>query len=87
MSATPNDGGPAFPHHEVWDEAKPEIGWIGGGMSLRDYFAAHAPPADQEWLNTYARNEGVITPGWVNAKTSWAYYWADSMLKARQPSS
>lgn len=33
---------PAFPHHEVWDGDKTDIGWIGGGLSKREYFAAMA---------------------------------------------
>ena len=29
---TKDTGGPAFPVHEVWDDDKTDIGWIGGGM-------------------------------------------------------
>lgn len=32
----------AFPHHEVWDEEKTEIGWIGGGLTKREFIAAMA---------------------------------------------
>jgi hypothetical protein len=31
---------PAFPTHEVWDDEKTDIGWIGGGLSKRELFAA-----------------------------------------------
>lgn len=64
-----NNGGPAFP-------AK-----IGNcyyyGMTLRDYFAAHAPdvPSDFEWANTE-------TDSWQRM-TRWRYHYADCMLKAR----
>lgn len=34
--STPNDGGPAFPHHEDG------LSGTSPGMTLRDYFAAHA---------------------------------------------
>lgn len=43
-----DDGGPAFP--PPWH---PEMGWSprdAQGMSLRDYFAAHAPPMP-DWFN------------------------------------
>jgi hypothetical protein len=32
----------AFPHHEVWDAEKTDIGWIGGGLTKRELFAAMA---------------------------------------------
>lgn len=41
-----NDGGPAFPTMDFYDE-KP-IGQTFG-MSLRDYFAAHAPTEYASW--------------------------------------
>jgi hypothetical protein len=54
------------------------------GMTLRDYFAAHAPPVDEEWLNKYARDVGIRWTGLVDAKTAWAFYWADAMIEARK---
>ncbi len=36
--SNPND--PAFPGHEVWDDEKPDIGWIGGGLTKREILAA-----------------------------------------------
>lgn len=43
MSA-PEDGGPAFPQPSTGDgyAANSPYGIAGGGLSLRDYFAAHA---------------------------------------------
>ena len=32
----------AFPTHEVWDDEKTDIGWIGGGLTKRELFAAMA---------------------------------------------
>jgi hypothetical protein len=32
----------AFPHHETWDAEKTDIGWIGGGLTKRELFAAMA---------------------------------------------
>lgn len=32
----------AYPGHEVWDEEKTDIGWIGGGLTKRELFAAMA---------------------------------------------
>lgn len=41
------DGGPAFP---VLDEVNGKEVVGGFGMSLRDYFAAHAPKRPHEWF-------------------------------------
>ena len=67
-----NDGGPAFPHvlRNEYDSAEK-------GMTLRDYFAAHAPdvPDDFGW----ATGE---TDSWQR-RTRWNYHYADAMLRAR----
>lgn len=39
---TKNTGGPAFPSHEA-GISDPREQISGGGLSVRDYFAAHAP--------------------------------------------
>jgi len=47
-----DDGGPAFPRAEVKDTAmgfQVITGWCPG-MSLRDYFIAHAPAYPQQWF-------------------------------------
>lgn len=57
----PNDGGPAFPAFENvpgYGCSKPVVGTNGEiyfenhspGMSLRDYFIAHAPAEPQPWF-------------------------------------
>ena len=40
MSATINDGGPAFPHHETTSTGEPFHDHLG--MTLRDWFAGQA---------------------------------------------
>ena len=47
--STRDDGGPAFPHH--YDSGGPYPNWVSGrGMTLRDYFIAHAPAEPQPWF-------------------------------------
>lgn len=49
------------------------------GMSLRDYFAAHAPPVPGWFWKNKGRSE------WCDAEMAaeWNYVWADCMIKAR----
>jgi hypothetical protein len=54
-------------------------------VSLRDYFAANAPPADHDWIMKYATDQGLKWFCAADAKTAWAFYWADCMLEARKP--
>jgi len=71
MSASTNDGGPAFP---VTAEQSPNGICTLPGMSLRDYFAAAALQgllADPSNCNPYRRNAES------------AYLYADAMLAAR----
>lgn len=63
------------------------------GMSLRDYFAAHAPMSDQAWrgLIDVAKDElsksGELWPN-VMAKNlaEWSYSYADAMIAERNKS-
>lgn len=53
MSERKKDGGPAFPHKEKMRDPNsyPAPSYIDiehGGMTLRDYFAAHAPDVSDE---------------------------------------
>lgn len=52
---TPRAEEPAFPTHSVWDNDKPEIGWIDGGLTKREYFAAMAMQgllaSRKEWVS------------------------------------
>jgi hypothetical protein len=72
MSEPINDGGPAFPIPPV-GTGDPRDGMTVGssGMSLRDYFAAHA----------------INEVGWyenMDNSAAMAYLIADAMLKARE---
>lgn len=44
-----DDGGPAFPRQSDKD-GRGEFLWAHDGMSLRDYFIAHAPNEPQPWF-------------------------------------
>lgn len=48
MSGAINDGGPAFPFEEKNDDGSHYHG--APGMTLRDYFMAHAPAEPQSWF-------------------------------------
>jgi len=85
---TTNTGGPAFPF--VCDADFD----YGTGMTLRDYFAAHASEEDiQYWqpTGTLVERVAVTSSGKVVYQESGKYtreqarYWyADAMLKARE---
>lgn len=74
-----DDGGPAFPTSE-------EHGFNSGapGMTLRDYFAAHAPigvaDANEAFYREHGRNARTSEMLDVLARLRIAY--ADAMLKA-----
>jgi hypothetical protein len=78
MVDMPN-GGPAFPlvHYQV----------LSRGLSLRDYFAAHAPTSEGLMLTAgSAANErpGVrVCDEWARLVAEHAYRYADAMLKER----
>ena len=78
MSAAPiNDGGQAFPGpNDATQNGSPLYPEYGGGMTLRDYFAAKAMAA----LITCAPNHGDLPQGMAAID---AYRYADAMLKAR----
>ncbi len=80
-----NDGGRAFPRPcseangdkgEMWNDSEP-------GMSLRDYFAAHASESDI--IESKFRIRNSRTPKNDNPITNSQarYFHADQMLKAR----
>lgn len=74
------DGGPAFPRDA----------YATDGMSLRAWFAAHAPPAMDDWIDTQwqldrnknPHNEPHKPPlrGQIELRAAWAFKWADAML-------
>lgn len=76
MSAR-DDGGPAFPLPDKEPNGNGDVipQWTQPGMTLRDYFAAHAPELPippQIDLKAYAA-----------AKAKWCYWYADAMLAER----
>lgn len=78
-------GGTAFPTSV---SAGPDGGLDSGtsGMSLRDFFATHAPPMPDDWasfrrLEVESQDDAEQE---LKLMAQWAYAYADSMLKARQ---
>jgi hypothetical protein len=69
-----DDGGSAFPVRSRWDS-----GLEDGGMSLRDYFAAHS-------IDAALRIEELLhgKPLFMLKVASRAYKLADAMLTARE---
>lgn len=104
MSGKPiDDGGPAFPVIPAeYEVERSEYGWtihaaddvLPVGMSLRDYFAIHAPlPVEStltadlsgtdfgEWVNQQSPN----SLGWeFGNNAELRYRFADAMLRARK---
>lgn len=73
--AQPDNGGPAFPAFEVRTHDTGDlVENASQGMTLRDYFAAHAPEAPKEWRGGDRRLSDVL---------AWRWWYADAMLKAR----
>jgi len=62
-----NTGGPAFPLHPVCMKGQE-------GMTLRDYFAAHAPEPYKNWRDGERNFSDII---------EWRWHYADAMLKKR----
>lgn len=82
MSAAPIDsGGPAFPHANPRHDGNWDIRAQIEGMSLRDWFATHAPTRDQ--FHVYA---GVIQDDETTAQyyCRARYAYADAMIAARK---
>lgn len=76
------DGGRVFPTDvDFRDDGITRTRRVGG-LSLRDYFAAHAPTADPIVLGSWedADEQRAI----YGACAENAYLWADAMLRARE---
>ena len=63
-----------FPDYEV-DSAP--------GMSLRDYFAAHAPPMPVDWP-ALDKDERGTSAGQVRLHARWAWAYASAMISGRE---
>lgn len=85
--STIKDGGPAFPCSQHRNEKYMDEDGYGrtrtvtvsiGGMTLRDYFAAHALQSIA-YADAYSLDQGVVVK-----LASTAYRYADAMLAARE---
>lgn len=91
MSDPFQDGGTAFP---IPLDDRPGSFAAEPGMSLRDYFAAKAPAASQDWIDSQMGLDRARNPhndsykprlrSEIEIRAAWAFQWADAMLKARQ---
>ena len=88
MSAL-NTGGPAFPCDEL-DQGGPQVYQQFHGMTLRDYFAAHAPEMPK-WFRHEADEpipEGENRQAWIRRNQAakffeWRGFYADAMIAER----
>jgi hypothetical protein len=48
------------------------------GMSMRQYYAAHAPAMTEQWY----LDSGGTSRHWLDAQAEWSWAYADAMLKA-----
>lgn len=82
--ATINQGGPAFPTtNNVCEE----------GLTVRDYFAAHAPPPPEWWVKQQMEMDRQDNPhndsykprrrGQPEIECMWRFAYADMMIKCR----
>lgn len=87
-----DDGGPAFP--SVMDSyGTGQTEFATRGMTLRDYFAIHAPSPEPWWLELNRQRDRSRNPhndsykppirSEMELNTSWRYEYADAMLAAR----
>lgn len=93
-------GGNAFPVLEEYSKFNENHGQYEdyyaphGGMTLRDYFAAKAPEASEDWLKMQMEQDRMANPHGdsykparrtvLQLRAEWRYAYADAMLKARQ---
>jgi len=74
-----HDGGPAYP---AWSTEEPFF--IQGGMTLRDYFAAHATESDISALVFSRELEAMSPEEYIAARCAARYQHADAMLRERE---
>lgn len=80
MSNIINNGGPAFPLPPVSHDGKVVAltEGVAQGMTLRDYFAAHAPEPPHDFMRTVAGCSNALA-----YRVRWSWQYADAMLSAR----
>ena len=82
MSTQPNDGGAAFPHTtEQTSQRYNGVMEAERGMTLRDFFIAHAPPMPQGWRKGIEYNESATRGAQIEA--AWRADYADAQLAER----
>jgi hypothetical protein len=81
--STPNDGGPAFPHHETTSTG--ESFNEHHGMTLRDWFAGQALQA-MVGVATEMSLKGIGPAPSPETIAYWAYCQSDAMLAVREES-
>lgn len=79
------NGGAAFPrpigHNGLSHAEEHEASDAQAGMSLRDYFAVHAPDPGATTGGTRRRDETLHD--WAERRAAVAYAYADAMLRER----
>ena len=89
MTDKRDDGGPACPHEADYVRGEKMGEYVFNvdfhpGLSLRDYFAAHASDKDVDYYREYkapaGRSKRLPTKSVVEAR----YLFADAMLKERK---
>ena len=95
-------GGPAFPSGDEEIKHSQEYGYsiiresraLHEGMTLRDYFMAHAPAEPQPWFipemppepdlgKFFDEHSAWVAEQYKQRYVQWPAAWADEMLKAR----
>jgi hypothetical protein len=89
MSVQGINGGPAFPQPPCLNDANEIVSpmdYNEAGMTLRDYFAAHAPPPPAWWLNRYDQCFSSAPDLGTAAQhlAQWRFAYADAMLAERE---
>ena len=88
---TRDDGGPAFPERRWKNMGVTAEDWQAmnlPGMTLREYFAAHAPPMpDSLWGGEPELHDDAARAGYLAVVAMWNYEYADAMLAHREEKS
>jgi hypothetical protein len=77
------DGGPAFPDPGRAQSAKQREVLTNTGMTLRDFFAAHAVAGVLQMVATGQHELGIVRPTGAAGIAASAYEIADAMIASR----
>lgn len=81
-----NDGGPVSPTYRKSGTYPHDINPMGG-MSLRDYFAAHCPFTFTEFMGALVQNDSfkqATSADMLQRYCTFRFEYADAMIKARE---